>query len=169
MKNKYVKAISILLLISTLLFVSPIQSLAANALTGIEFVKSATTLAIGKSEMLRIKSIPSGMTVPKIAWSTSDKKVATVSSTGAVKGVGSGWAIITAKSNKFMDKCLVKVTKTNRFNITKSSASTIVNLLKKDIPTIENVIVYSEYDDPNELMGEPGEYISKANLSLNKQ
>ena len=60
-------------------------------------VKSAN-LSIGESKQLKAKAVPTKNTSTKIAWSSSNKKVAVVSSKGKVTGKATGTATITAKA-----------------------------------------------------------------------
>ncbi len=55
-------------------------------------------LAVGGKKTLKAKVSPTKNVSSKIAWSTSSKKIATVSSKGVVKGVKEGKATITAKA-----------------------------------------------------------------------
>ncbi len=56
------------------------------------------TLAVGGKKTLKATVSPTKNVSKKVAWSTSNKKVATVSSKGVVKGVKEGKATITAKA-----------------------------------------------------------------------
>lgn len=60
-------------------------------------VKTAS-LAVGGKKTLKAKVTPTKNTSNKIAWSTSNKKIATVTTKGVVKGVKEGKATITAKA-----------------------------------------------------------------------
>lgn len=57
-----------------------------------------TTLAVGAKKKLTAKVTPKKNVSNKIAWSSSNKKVASVTSKGVVKGVKEGTATITAKA-----------------------------------------------------------------------
>lgn len=56
------------------------------------------TLAVGGKKTLKATVSPTKNVSKKVAWSTSNKKIATVSSKGVVKGVKEGKATITAKA-----------------------------------------------------------------------
>lgn len=56
------------------------------------------TLAVGGKKTLKATISPTKNVSKKVAWSTSNKKIATVSSKGVVKGVKEGKATITAKA-----------------------------------------------------------------------
>lgn len=64
----------------------------------------AKTLTVGKSYMLKVKGIKK-----KVKWSSTNKKVATVSSKGKVKAKKMGTAKIRAKIGKKTYTCTVKV------------------------------------------------------------
>lgn len=59
---------------------------------------SKATLAVGAKKTLKATVTPKKNTSNKVVWSTSKKKVATVTSKGVVKGVAEGTATITAKA-----------------------------------------------------------------------
>lgn len=56
------------------------------------------TLALGAKKTLKAKVSPTKNVCTKVVWTSSNKKVATVTSKGSVKGVGEGVAKITAKA-----------------------------------------------------------------------
>lgn len=64
------------------------------------------TLLPGKTTALQLK-----YTSRKVTWSSSNKKVATVSSKGVVKAVSAGSTIIKAKINDSTYRCIVTVNK----------------------------------------------------------
>ncbi|PKM76219.1 MAG: hypothetical protein CVU90_13305 [Firmicutes bacterium HGW-Firmicutes-15] len=77
---------------------------------GIELNKDTTQLKIGEFETLTA-TLTTDATEKKITWTTSNAKVASVDTTGKVKGVSVGTATITATSldGKFTDTCTVTV------------------------------------------------------------
>lgn len=80
-------------------------------------VKSAN-LSIGESKQLKAKAVPTKNTSTKIAWSSSNKKVAVVSSKGKVTGKATGTATITAKAaDGSGKKATCKVTVKNNINL----------------------------------------------------
>lgn len=105
MKNikKIIVPIFFLLLV---LSISPVQSSAA-----VKISAKKKTLTVGKSITLKIKG-----TKKKVRWSSSNKKVATVSSKGKVKAKKVGKVTITAKVKKKKYKCKISVKrkKTNK-------------------------------------------------------
>ena len=68
----------------------PVKSIKLN--------KTSATLKKGKSLTLKATISPSSANNKAVTWSSSNKKVATVSSKGVVKAVGSGTATITVKA-----------------------------------------------------------------------
>lgn len=74
--------------------------------------KYSATVLVGDTLKLKAKVTPKNATVKKIKWSTSDKKIAEVSSTGRVLGVAEGLVKIKAKTTDGSNKtatCIVKV------------------------------------------------------------
>lgn len=67
--------------------------------------KKSLSIKVGKTYKLKVKG-----TKKKVKWSSSNKKVVTVSSKGVVKGKKAGKATVTAKVGKKKYKCKVKVT-----------------------------------------------------------
>jgi len=61
--------------------------------------KTVDTLVIGNTLQLKATVTPSNASNKKVTFSTSDSKVATVSSSGLVKAIGVGVCTITAKAN----------------------------------------------------------------------
>lgn len=84
----------------------PLQQTAVAEAATVKLNKKTLTLVVGKSETLKITG-----TKAKVTWSTSDKKVATVSTSGKVTGKKEGKAIITATVNKKKYNCTVTVKK----------------------------------------------------------
>ncbi len=68
----------------------------------IKLNKTKVLVRVGKTVKLKVKG-----TNKKVKWSTSDKKLATVSKKGVVKGKGHGRCFITAKVGKKKLKCNV--------------------------------------------------------------
>ena len=80
------------------------------------------TIVIGSTYQLKVKN-----TKKTVKWSTSNKKVATVSSSGKVTAKKAGTATITAKVGKKKLTCVIKV-------VTQQEAyrSSIMNLINKE-------------------------------------
>ncbi len=77
---------------------------AAKPLKKISIAKKATVY-VGAKKQLKVTKAPKNTTA-KITWKSSNKKVATVSSKGAVKGVKAGTATITASAKGEKNKTL---------------------------------------------------------------
>lgn len=72
--------------------------------------KTSISLQEGTSTTLKATLTPKNTTQKTLQWSTSDKKIATVSSTGVVKAVKKGTATITVKVKGTTKKATCKVT-----------------------------------------------------------
>ena len=83
----------------------PVKSISLN--------KNTATLEEGKTITLKEAISPSNATDKTVSWSSSDKKVATVSSKGVVKGIKKGTATIsvTSKDGKKKASCRINVSK----------------------------------------------------------
>jgi peptidoglycan/xylan/chitin deacetylase (PgdA/CDA1 family) len=66
----------------------------------ISFKDSTATVYMGYSSKLTVQTDPSDEALPDMTWASSDKNVATVSSSGKVTPVSKGETTITAKSRK---------------------------------------------------------------------
>ncbi len=79
--------------------------------TGIKLTASKMSVYRTDSKALKVKFTPSDATNKNVTWTSSNKKVATVSSNGTVKGIKKGKATITCKSKDggFVAKCTVEV------------------------------------------------------------
>ena len=75
----------------------------------IKLNKTSFSLTVGKSTTLKL----SNATASKVKWSTSNKKIATVSSKGVVKGKKAGKVTITATYKNKKYKCTVTVKKSS--------------------------------------------------------
>ena len=88
----------------------PVKSIKLN--------KTSATLKKGKSLTLKATISPSSANNKAVTWSSSNKKVATVSSKGVVKAVGNGTATITVKAKDGSGKKATcnKIRQTNNRN-----------------------------------------------------
>ena len=75
-----------------------------KAVTKVQLNKTSATLAIGGSQTLKATVKPAKNVSKVVEWKTSNKKAATVSSKGVVKGVGEGTATITGTSTDGSNK-----------------------------------------------------------------
>ncbi|MGM9972623.1 MAG: InlB B-repeat-containing protein [Clostridiaceae bacterium] len=82
------------------------------SVTGITLSEKSHSLYKGDAFKLTATIAPSNADNKIISWSSSDTNVATVSSKGEVKAVGTGTAVITVKSDdgSYTDTCTVTVT-----------------------------------------------------------
>ena len=100
------KGVVSLLLAFILLFGAAGNVLEANAASKVKLNKTKATITVGKTVTLKVKN-----TKKKVKWSSSNKRIATVSSKGKVKGKKAGKVTITAKIGKKKYKCKVTVKK----------------------------------------------------------
>ena len=71
----------------------------------LKLAKTAATVKKGKTTTIKVSAVPTG----KVTYTSSNKKVATVTSKGVVKGVKKGTATITVKCNGMTAKFKVTV------------------------------------------------------------
>ncbi len=82
----------------------------AKILTGISLSQTSATLKVGKTVQLTVSYTPSDTTSSKtVTWSSSNTKVAKVSSKGVVTAIGYGTAAITATVGSCTATCAVTV------------------------------------------------------------
>ena len=105
-----------LALAGSMLFVAPEAAAASKKKAKVKLNKTKLTLRVGKTYKLKLKN-----NKKKIKWSSSKKKVATVSKTGKVKAKKAGTARITAKVGK--KKYVCKVTVKNKKKTTKTTTT----------------------------------------------
>ena len=97
--------------------------------TGIKLSKTSATVAKGKTLTLKATLTPSN-TTDKVTWKSSNTKVATVSSTGVVKGIKYGTCTITATINGKKATCKITVPKGKTTKITLNKTSANINVGK---------------------------------------
>lgn len=98
------------------------------AVTSVKLNKTSVSIVKGKTSTLKATVNPSNASVKTVKWSSSNKDVATVSSSGKITAVGVGTATITCKSSDNSKKkatCKVTVTpvKVTSVALSKSSAT----------------------------------------------
>lgn len=101
--------------------------------TGVSLDRSSVTVKVGSTFQFLGKISPSNASEKRIKWSSDNTAVATISSTGAVKGVAAGTAVITATSydGNFSEKCKVTVVQpVTGVNLSSSSAKIAVGKSK---------------------------------------
>lgn len=96
--------------------------------TGVKLSLEACSIYRTRSYQLKATVLPSDASFKDVTWSTSDKKIATVSSDGVVKGIRAGYATITCKTvnGGYTAQCRVKVkeiVETTRIEFSRSSYS----------------------------------------------
>lgn len=101
MKKRF-KLLSVIL--TVILAVSLVNGISANAASKARLNRKKITIRVGKTYKLKVKN-----NKKKVKWKTSNKKIASVSKKGKVKGKKPGKAIITAKIGKKKYKCRVTV------------------------------------------------------------
>lgn len=81
--------------------------------TAVKLASSSASVKIGKTVTLKATVSPSNASNKKINWTSSNETIATVSSSGVVKGIKKGTATITATTvdGSFKATCKVNVTK----------------------------------------------------------
>lgn len=114
---KKVTAVAFAAIMTASMFVMssvPTEAASKNP-TKIYLNKTSISLATGKSYTLRVtKTRPNRVTYKTVKWTTSDKKIATVSKYGTVKAIKPGKVTITAtstKNTKVKASCTVSVYK----------------------------------------------------------
>lgn len=78
--------------------------------TGVTLNKTTLAKFIGDTEKLTATVLPANATDKTVTWTTSDAKIATVSTDGTVTSVAAGIATITAKADTKTATCEVTVT-----------------------------------------------------------
>jgi hypothetical protein len=109
------------------------------SVTGLTLSASSKTVAVGSSFTLKATIAPADATNKGVIYSTSNSKVATVSSSGVVKGVAVGTATITVKSAQggLSKTCKVTVSKaTNTLTASGKTVTVKYTKLKKKNQTI---------------------------------
>ena len=111
-------------LVFALVCVSMVTSTDVVEASSLKLNKTSLTIYTGKNSTLKVSG-----TSKKVTWSTSNKKVATVSSRGVVSAKSSGSATITARVNNKNLKCRVTVKK-QATNNKKAALKAYYNFLK---------------------------------------
>lgn len=97
------KILSVVLALVLSLSLLPVTNISAVS-KKVKLNKTKATIYVGKTVTLKLRN-----NKRKVKWSTSNKKVATVSKKGKVTGKKAGKAIITAKVGKKKYKCKITV------------------------------------------------------------
>ena len=82
-----------------------------DTLTGVSLNKTSLSLGVNQTETLVASPIPSTANLGTVTWSSSNTSIATVTTSGVVKGIVAGSATITARvSSSIYAQCNVTVT-----------------------------------------------------------
>lgn len=107
------RSIKVILSIAIIMaFVSTSLGLTAIAVKSIKLNAASVNISVGKTYGLKVAFTPANATNKKVAFSSSNKSVASVSTGGYIKGIKSGKAVITvtsAANKKAVAKCNVTV------------------------------------------------------------
>lgn len=104
--NNAKKILVIIFVIVLSISMCPVTSVSAAKNTKVKLSKTKATIYVGKTVSLKLKNNKKA-----VKWTTSNKKIATVSKKGKVKGKKAGKVTITAKVGKKKYKCKVTVKK----------------------------------------------------------
>lgn len=109
--------------------------------------KTSQSLRVGQNITLKLNG-----TKQKIVWTTSDKKVATVSKGGKVTAKNAGTAEITATVGGKTYKCRISVTKyTYNMKVLNNPAYGLYGSLEEDgFPVGTTIVIYIKTDNPND-------------------
>ena len=87
--------------------------------SGVQLPFKVMSIEVGETVTFTVMVTPENATNPNVIWSSSDERVATVSSSGLVTGVKAGTTTITVRTEDgdFTATCVVTVTKDNTMSI----------------------------------------------------
>ena len=131
------------IVLAFVLSISMIPTINVSAAKKVKLNKTKVTIYVGKTVTLKLRS-----NKRKVKWSSSNKKVATVSKKGKVKGKKAGKATITAKVGKKKYKCKITVKKKN---VKQSASQTITQPAEESTakpieqPTTKQQMSISDY------------------------
>ena len=140
--QKHIHKLTLLFLTLCLVIAGAISSPSRASAAKIKLSKKSVTITKGKSVTLKLKG-----TKKKPKWSTSNKKVATVSKKGKVTGKKAGNAKITAKVGKKKYVCKVKVVKAKSVPEPKPAPQPVVDPNPVPPSNKINGINYRIYDE----------------------
>lgn len=136
---------ALLILTAIILCASPSIANAAKK-QSISFKKSAITMTVGSTKKLKVLVKPA-KAASRIKFSSSNKKVATISKKGKVKAKKKGTTKITAKvSAKLKARCTITVKKKNQKNTANSDNSTKTSVTQNPFITtpVSNKVYHSK-------------------------
>jgi hypothetical protein len=111
-QNKITRAESLVMIYKTSIADDDDDEVKRVAVTGVELNKTSITIDEGNSYQLQATVKPADATNKKVEWTSEDEKIATVDSTGLVKGIKAGNTTITVTTEDggFTATCSVNVT-----------------------------------------------------------
>lgn len=107
--------------------------------TSVKLDKTSASIAKGNTLKLKASVETSTGGSKDVVWTTSNKKIATVSSRGTVKGVGTGTAVITAKAADGTGKkasCRVKIKKSGGISFAEDTISAMYTSSERRIRVV---------------------------------
>ena len=115
-------------------------------------IKKSVTLTKGSSSTLKCTLKPSNVTVKKVKWSSSNSKIATVSSTGKITAKKSGIATVTATTTdgtKLKSSCTVTVLNKTVNTSVKSNLNALKDYIldKGDTNSYGEAGIFGTYQD----------------------
>lgn len=123
--------------------------------TSITLSEESQTIYINQSTKLSVDSVTPSYSAKTVKWQTSDKSVATVSS-GVVKGVGTGTAVISAVStldDSVKAECVVTVEDYGKKTIDNTSTAIVFNVPSNDYSTLnDSSVLINTYSELNEFI-----------------
>ena len=131
---KQVKKI-LAIMLTLVLSISMIPTINVSAAKKVKLNKTKATIYVGKTVTLKLKNNKA-----KVKWSSSNKKIATVSKKGKVKGKKAGKATITAKVGKKKYKCKITVKKEKNNQNVNEPTKPAPNINEPTKPANENVV-----------------------------
>ncbi len=116
--------------------------------TSVKLNKTSTSIYVGESERLRATVSPDDATTKKVTWKSSDPSVATVTTSGIVKGIKDGSATITATSTNGKKASCKVIVSTKVVEVTSLSfKNSSVNIKTNEKAKLEVVINPSDATD----------------------
>ncbi len=146
--KKHLQKLFTLLLAVVLLVSFSIPSMAATSKASLKLSQKSISVEAGKTKTIKATVTGKSKTVK---WTSSNKKVATVSSKGVVKGIKKGTCKITAKANGKTKTCTVKVKAVP--GVSKAMLNAYAKKLKEYNSGYNNfALVYFDNDSKPELL-----------------
>ena len=127
----------------------PVKSIKLN--------KTSATLKKGNSLTLKATISPSSANNKAVTWTSSNKKVAIVSSKGVVKAVGNGTATITVKAKDGSGKkatCKITVGTSSNTTPVKTDPSTYFKTVELNVANVSQYFTYEIIDEYDSTWGE---------------